>query len=375
MRAKGCIPTPPLEIAMAKKEPEKAKGISASSTGGSRESGGSDPQITLRELPGGMKLKRCDFPGPRGAQSPLRVAIDRAAHADLIAHARESLNAEICGVLAGHVCEDDEGVFVHVKAAIRGAAAKQGSTHVTFTQATWTGIHEVLERDHPGLQIAGWYHSHPGFGVEFSDMDLFIQKNFFSSPTQFALVTDPLSGAVAICFNNEKGTVEYLPRFWVDGREQQCKVPVAAAAAGPGGRSVAGTAGEPDGKLLDLESRVGQLAIAVDDLRTALHRFLLFVGMVFCLAILVVAGYAVYYQLKARVEPPRNIAFAPVPVKIGEHTALLGVGVVSWELPPELDVMQQAMKELKAQLQNGTTNSTTATNAPAARTNSSSARH
>ncbi len=38
-----------------------------------------------------------------------------------------------------------------------------------------------MEEKHSSLSIVGWYHSHPGFGVEFSDMDMFIQKNFFSS--------------------------------------------------------------------------------------------------------------------------------------------------------------------------------------------------
>src|SRR5882672_4348919 len=127
----------------------------------------SGSNITLRENSPSEKPQRRNFPGPRGAPSPLRVAIERSAHAELIAHAKESLNAEICGVLAGRVCEDDEGLFVHVEAAIRGTAANQGSTHVTFTHATWNAIHQTMERDHPQLRIVGWYHSHPGFGVEF----------------------------------------------------------------------------------------------------------------------------------------------------------------------------------------------------------------
>src|SRR5882757_10754981 len=66
---------------------------------------------------------RRSFPGPREARALLRVAVDRAAYAELIAHAKASLDKEICGVLAGTVCEDDHGVFVHVAVAIPGAAA------------------------------------------------------------------------------------------------------------------------------------------------------------------------------------------------------------------------------------------------------------
>src|SRR6187399_802580 len=82
--------------------------------------GQSAVNITLQEAVLTEKPQRRVFPGPRGAKSPLRVGIDRAANAELIAHAKESLNAEICGVLAGSICEDDEGLFVHVQAAIRG---------------------------------------------------------------------------------------------------------------------------------------------------------------------------------------------------------------------------------------------------------------
>src|SRR5712671_3732040 len=96
-----------------------------------------DKKITLRETESGIKPISRDFPGPRGLDLPLRISVDRKAYAELIAHAKESVDREVCGVLAGHLCEDDEGLFVSVEAAIRGTAASEASTHVTFTQATW----------------------------------------------------------------------------------------------------------------------------------------------------------------------------------------------------------------------------------------------
>src|SRR5262245_54249556 len=214
-----------------KESPDKS-----SKSGTSQTALVADKKITLRETDSGIKPVWRDFPGPRGSDVPLRIAIDKKAYAELIAHAKESLDREVCGVLAGHLCEDDEGLFVSVEAAIRGTAASEASTHVTFTQATWNAIHKVLEEDYPKLKIVGWYHTHPGFGVEFSDMDLFIQKNFFSGSTQIALVTDPLNGAVAICVNGDDGA-KYLTRFWVDGREQQTKVPAREVAKDAGGVS------------------------------------------------------------------------------------------------------------------------------------------
>src|SRR5438105_12296703 len=70
------------------------------------------------------------FPGPADKEILLRVAMERGAYAEVIAHAKELLDAEICGALAGEVCEDDAGFYVHVQGCVRGSAARQGSTHV-----------------------------------------------------------------------------------------------------------------------------------------------------------------------------------------------------------------------------------------------------
>src|SRR3954447_25139327 len=51
-----------------------------------------------------------------------------------------------------------------------------------------------MERNHHGRKILGWYHTHPGFGIFLSEMDLFIQNNFFPEPWQVASVYDPKSG-------------------------------------------------------------------------------------------------------------------------------------------------------------------------------------
>lgn len=302
-----------------------------------KKSGPESAKINVHELPGGEKPVRRTFPGPRDARAKLRVAIERSAYAELSAHAKSSLSAEVCGVLVGHVCQDDEGLFVSVEAVIRGTAANQASAHVTFTQETWNAIHKVLEQDYPKSKIVGWYHTHPGFGVEFSEMDLFIQRNFFSGPAHLALVTDPVNGDVAICINTPDG-IQYLERFWVDGREQQGRMP--ARAAGKSDEAPAGAGGD---RLRALEERVGQLVQALDDTRNFHHRFMLTCGFVFCLALMIAVGYTIYSQWAHRLEPPKVNQVVPVPVQVGDKTVILGVAITSWEVPPELDsIMLQA---------------------------------
>ena len=80
----------------------------------------------------------------------------------------------------------------HAIAGTNGAASR--STNVTFTAETWQHIHDTMDRDHPDEKILGWYHTHPGFGIFLSDMDIFICDNFFNLPWQVAFVYDPQSG-------------------------------------------------------------------------------------------------------------------------------------------------------------------------------------
>src|SRR5204863_8261190 len=107
-------------------------------------------------------------------------------------HGESSLDAEICGVLVGNVYRDLWGLFLLVEACIAGDRAEGKATQVTFKADTWTHIHEVMEREHPHQKIVGWYHTHPGFGIFLSGMDLFIQDNFFNLPWQVAFVYDPI---------------------------------------------------------------------------------------------------------------------------------------------------------------------------------------
>ncbi len=290
------------------------------------------------------KPVRRPFPGPPGATAALRVAIDRAAHGEIVAHAQGSLAKEVCGVLVGQVGKDDQGSFVHVEAIIPGNAATEASTHVTFTQETWAEIHETLERDHPKQRIVGWYHTHPGFGVEFSEMDVFIQRNFFSAPTQIALVMDPTTGVVAIAINAEDG-IEYLPRYWVDGREHAAKAPTGPAVTED--PATPKPAGDLAQAVKSLEARISQLVQVQDDQRAFIQQVMLGVGMVFCAAILGLAIYFVISSNRARLEPPRPFSFVPLPVKVGDKTVLVGVAVVSWEVPPELNALMLDMEKQK----------------------------
>jgi len=298
--------------------------------------------------------------------------MNRDAYADLIGHAKESLNAEICGVLVGELFEDDAGPFVSVDAIVRGDSAREGSTHVTFTQDTWTKIHEEIDQNHRGKRIVGWYHSHPGFGVEFSEMDLFIQRNFFSGPGQIAFVTDPLGGDEAILANAD-GQIVPVSRFWVDGRERKCHMPPSAtdseAEAATGGTASVAV----EKAIKSMEDRINQLTQMLDGQVASTHRLLLAIAMAVAVVICLFIGYQIYSAYADRNRPPELQSFVPVPVQIGDKTVLLGVGIVKWDVPPglnaaflQLEREKQAAQEQAAKDAAATQPSTQPTTAPSA---------
>ena len=274
------------------------------------------------------------FPGPGGADVPLRVTFDRSPYADLVAHAKQSLDVEVGGVLCGDACEDEAGLYVHVRATIPGTASRAGSTHVTFTQDTWTAIHAEMEQKYPQLTIVGWYHTHPGFGVLFSDMDLFIQKNFFAGPAQVALVTDPLGGTEALCVNGPEG-IRYVDRFWVEGRERRTTMP---GAAGETGGAEAAASGVAPGALERLDARINQALALIEEQRRNLYSIVVTMAMLVAVSVIGYIGYNVYQHMTGRAEePPRLQNYIPVPIRVGDETVLLGVGVVDWRVPPKVN--------------------------------------
>ncbi|HEY0008468.1 MAG TPA: Mov34/MPN/PAD-1 family protein [Tepidisphaeraceae bacterium] len=129
--------------------------------------------------------------GPR--EPGFTVVIQREALDAIHAHGRADTSVEICGVLVGEVRHDRISTYLLITAHIPGDKATSKEAQVTFTAETWNAIQAAMEKDFPDKKIVGWYHTHPGFGIFLSGMDLFIQDNFFNLPWQVAWVYDPVA--------------------------------------------------------------------------------------------------------------------------------------------------------------------------------------
>lgn len=284
-----------------------------------------------------IKPLKKTFPGPQYASVPLRIAIDRRPFADLTAHVLESIDEEICGVLVGEICEDDKGFFVHVRSIIKGVSARQGNAHVTFTQETWNHIHIKLEQEFQDFHIVGWYHSHPGFGVLFSEMDLFIQRNFFPSPTQFALVMDPLRGEKALCVNAPEG-IRYIDRFWIDGRE--IRTQGIQESEKPGSKNIVKGRSLNDNieeKLSMVDIRLSQVLQSLEKQETSIIRPLIFVLAFFSLVMIFFTFYSFFrpYNNGKNQAPVEIVQYIDAPVNIAGKPSFLRIGI-KYEISSEL---------------------------------------
>lgn len=290
------------------------------------------------------KLITRKFNGPAGADSHLRVALKAQAFSEISNHANQFLDVEICGVLVGLACCDDEGPFVQVEAIIRGESTKKGTTSVTFTHETWDKIHHTLETRYPKLQIVGWYHTHPGFGVEFSEMDIFIHKNFFPNPTQIALVYDPLGGKTAVCVNGDDG-IRYLSKIWIDGREKSLDVPESADK----GKTASGNEGDvriSSHSLESMQRQIRSINKAIDDMQNRVTSYIYMLVTVIALSFVTWIGFSIFDSYQRKFVPPKLKQFTDVPVQIGDSQVLLGVSIESWDIPDEVNPIHAFQKEM-----------------------------
>jgi proteasome lid subunit RPN8/RPN11/LysM repeat protein len=99
---------------------------------------------------------------------------------------------ELGGVLVGDLCETASGErFVRIDNMIVAMHSSSSLSRLTFTHDTWSYINKVLDEEHQGKKILGWFHSHPGHTVFLSGHDMFIHENFFNLPYMVAYVFDP----------------------------------------------------------------------------------------------------------------------------------------------------------------------------------------
>ncbi|MCS7125854.1 MAG: Mov34/MPN/PAD-1 family protein [Aigarchaeota archaeon] len=103
------------------------------------------------------------------------------------------LEREVAGLLIGRYEKKQD--ILEIWDAISGNQ-KSSSAFVALDEEVMAITFEWLSQERPGLNIVGWYHSHPGFDLFLSTIDIETQKRYqMMFPKAVAMVIDPLKYA------------------------------------------------------------------------------------------------------------------------------------------------------------------------------------
>jgi 26S proteasome regulatory subunit N11 len=120
----------------------------------------------------------------------LRVRIYPLALGKAVKYTMMDLEREVAGLLIGKYEKKQD--ILEIWDAISGNQ-KSSSAFVYLDEEVMAATFEWLTRERPGLSIVGWYHSHPGFNLFLSTIDIETQKRYqMMFPKAVAMVIDPL---------------------------------------------------------------------------------------------------------------------------------------------------------------------------------------
>ncbi|MGC8643310.1 MAG: Mov34/MPN/PAD-1 family protein, partial [Isosphaeraceae bacterium] len=128
------------------------------------------------------------------ATSDLPIFVDYHTADAMERHALADTSVELGGILLGKECVDEAtgAQFVWITQALEAKHYANTQASFTYTHDSWEEITRQRDRLFPDLDIVGWYHTHPSFGIFLSHHDLFIHQHFFAQPLQVAYVIDPI---------------------------------------------------------------------------------------------------------------------------------------------------------------------------------------
>jgi len=147
------------------------------------------------------------------------ILMDEPALRATQAHALSSLHREVAGVLVGRRPEKqpDGRYLVHIFDTIVAKYTVMQGASVTYTPESWRYLNDTLRERYPDdtAVMVGWYHTHPGFGIFLSGMDLFIHQNFFTQIWHVAMVLDPRArNSGFFCWDRLKSRVSRSDFIW-----------------------------------------------------------------------------------------------------------------------------------------------------------------
>lgn len=101
--------------------------------------------------------------------------------------ALRATSREQAGLLLGR--RSEQGLWLKVEEAL-DVGLEEGATR--FSERSWQRARRVARHRHPGLEVMGWFHTHPGTGADLSSEEISLHREFFTEPWQVLYAVDPV---------------------------------------------------------------------------------------------------------------------------------------------------------------------------------------
>lgn len=136
---------------------------------------------------GGGGAPQADKPLPDTAE---KIQISSLSLLKMLKHGRAGVPMEVMGLMLGKFVDDYTITCVDVFAMPQHGT---GVSVEAVDEVFQTDMLEMLKQTQRAEEVVGWYHSHPGFGVWMSGVDMNTQKSFEKLNERcVAVVVDPI---------------------------------------------------------------------------------------------------------------------------------------------------------------------------------------
>ena len=143
------------------------------------------------------------------------VFVTQKAYIRTVAYAGADLSNEVGGWLIGKTRRDRTTgeQFVVIETVLPARHIRHGSAYLTFTHASQVSVLGIMDNYFPDKQLIGWFHTHPGMGVFFSQMDSWLHQNYFKEIWQIGLVIEPRSSKGGFFIRQSNGDLDSQKYF------------------------------------------------------------------------------------------------------------------------------------------------------------------
>lgn len=138
----------------------------------------------------------------------LSVTVYKNILDDIMEYAKGDLDHERGGFLLGNLEETYDTYNIFISHMLIAKYTMNNMASLTFTHESWNEAYREMDENYYGKIMLGWFHSHPGYGIFLSGMDMFIENNFFSLPYQVAYVVDPCADTFGFFGWKKQGKIQ-----------------------------------------------------------------------------------------------------------------------------------------------------------------------